>query len=92
MKIPYKNIDELSTAVNNGEVNTLKKAIRAKCLDCSCYLPSEVVECVVTTCPLHAFRLGKNPYRPKREISEEQRAAAKSRIMAYHEKRKQAKQ
>jgi hypothetical protein len=37
------------------------KAIRKKCLDCCCFQPKEVKECPVTTCPLYAFRLGRNP-------------------------------
>ena len=36
-------------------------AIRAKCLDCSCYQPSEVRECPVTTCSLWRFRMGRDP-------------------------------
>lgn len=39
------------------------KAIRAKCLDCSCWQPSEVRNCTAVDCPLHPFRLGKNPNR-----------------------------
>ena len=48
------------------------KAIREKCLECS-GSRNEVKECNVTGCALYAFRLGKNPYRTKRELSEEQR-------------------
>ena len=36
-------------------------AIRMKCLDCSCYQPSEVRECPVTTCDLWRFRMGRDP-------------------------------
>jgi hypothetical protein len=36
-------------------------SIRAKCLDCSCYQPSEVRECPVTTCGLWPFRMGRDP-------------------------------
>jgi hypothetical protein len=39
------------------------KAIRAKCLDCSNYLPSEVRECQITDCPLWEYRMGTNPAR-----------------------------
>ena len=42
---------------------TTLKAIRAKCLDCMCYQPKEVRLCDDTDCPLHRFRLGKNPNR-----------------------------
>jgi hypothetical protein len=40
------------------------KAIRAKCLDCSCYQPKEIRECPITKCALWPYRLGK---RPKKE-------------------------
>ncbi len=50
------------------------KAIRAKCLDCSCDSAEEVRKCPVTECALYPFRFGKNPYRAKREYTEEQKA------------------
>jgi hypothetical protein len=37
------------------------QAIRQKCLDCSCFQPSEVRECPVTTCDLWPYRLGRDP-------------------------------
>lgn len=40
------------------------KAIRAKCLDCTCGQVREVRECTLKTCSLHPYRLGK---RPKKE-------------------------
>ncbi len=39
------------------------KAIRAKCLECSNYQPSEVKNCEIIECPLFTFRFGKNPNR-----------------------------
>ena len=39
------------------------KAIRAKCLDCSAWQPSEVRRCSDLTCPLFSYRFGKNPNR-----------------------------
>lgn len=39
------------------------KAIRLKCLDCSCGSSNEVKLCPVEKCPLYPFRLGKNPNR-----------------------------
>lgn len=41
---------------------TSLKAIRLKCLDCSNGSSNEVKLCPVADCPLHEFRLGKNPY------------------------------
>jgi hypothetical protein len=39
------------------------KAIRAKCLDCSGFQPSEVRRCDIMECSLFPYRLGKNPNR-----------------------------
>ena len=56
------------------------KAIRAKCLDCCCGQVNEVKLCPCPDCPLYPFRLGKNPYRQKRELTEEQKAVARERL------------
>ena len=40
---------------------TPMKAIRAKCLDCSCGSKNEVRFCSVQKCPLYAYRFGKRP-------------------------------
>lgn len=37
------------------------KAIRAKCLDCSCGSATEVRKCVCTSCPLWPLRMGVQP-------------------------------
>ena len=58
------------------------RAIREKCLDCSCQQPIEVKECTVKTCALYPFRMGVNPYRAKRVMSPEQIAKAKVNLMA----------
>lgn len=39
------------------------KAIRAKCLDCTCSQPQEVRLCPCKDCPLHPYRMGHNPNR-----------------------------
>jgi hypothetical protein len=38
------------------------KAIRAKCLDCSCYQVGEVRFCEAVNCPLWPFRAGRHPW------------------------------
>lgn len=48
------------------EVLTPIKAIRAKCMDCSCESFIEVRECNVTDCPLYPYRMG---HRPKKNVS-----------------------
>ncbi len=62
------------------------RAIREKCLDCSCQQPMEVKECTVKTCALHPFRMGKNPYRAKRVMSPEAVARVKVNLMAARAK------
>lgn len=37
------------------------EAIRRKCLDCSCYQPSEVRSCEALECSLWPFRAGRYP-------------------------------
>lgn len=54
------------------------KAIRLKCLDCSGGSSKEVSLCETSGCALHAFRFGRNPWRPRREYSEEE----KERLLA----------
>lgn len=51
------------------------KAIRLKCRDCCNDQVSQIDGCTVKACPLHPFRYGKNPYRTKRELSEERKQA-----------------
>jgi hypothetical protein len=57
---------------------TALKAIRAKCIDCSCYQPTEVKECPVTTCALWPFRMGRgyeDPSKPRDSVACEGDAA-----------------
>ena len=61
------------------------KAIREKCLDCCCGQVNEVKLCTVERCALWPFRFGKNPYRQKREMSDEQRQAAVERLRRARE-------
>lgn len=56
------------------------KAIRAKCLDCVCYQPSLVKECEIETCALFPYRMGRNPNRKKRELTDAQRAELVARL------------
>ena len=55
------------------------KAIREKCLDCCCNSSLEVKLCSISECPLHPYRLGKNPN--KRELTEEQRNEMRERFI-----------
>jgi hypothetical protein len=56
------------------------KAIRERCLDCCVFSASEVRKCVSVDCPSWPFRMGTNPFRAKRVLSDEQRAEASERL------------
>ena len=58
------------------------KAIREKCLECCCGSSTEVKECTAQKCPIYPYRFGKNPFRQKREMTEEQRKAVADRLRA----------
>ena len=60
------------TITKTMESTSVLKAIRLKCLDCCCDSAYEVKLCPCEKCPLHPFRFGKNPYRSKKEYTEEQ--------------------
>lgn len=55
------------------------KAIRLKCLECSCGSSYEVKLCPVTKCALYPFRDGHNPFT-KKEYTPEERAALVARL------------
>lgn len=59
------------------------KAIRKKCLDCCMGQTEEVKQCPIEDCELYPFRFGKNPFRTKRTVSEEQKEAFRSRMENY---------
>lgn len=63
-----------------NEITNPVKAIRAFCLGCSGDSPAEVKNCVIGMCPLYPFRLGKNPYRQRREMTEEQKQVLADRL------------
>jgi hypothetical protein len=56
------------------------KAIRAFCLGCSGDSTAEVKKCPVEKCPLYPFRFGKNPYRQRREMTEEEKRVLADRL------------
>ena len=68
------------------EITSPLKAIRAKCLDCCCEQLNEVKYCPASNCPLHPFRFGKNPFRTKRELTDEQKEVLRQRLEIGHAK------
>lgn len=64
--------------LKNGPEETLPmtswtNAVRNMCFDCSGWNWNEVRLCERTTCFLYGLRLGKNPFRKKRELTDEQK-------------------
>ena len=63
---------------------TPMKAIRQKCLDCSCGSNEEVKNCLAKKCPLYQFRFGykldENGNRRKRDLTDEQRQEMAERL------------
>ena len=57
-----------------------QRAIREKCIDCCCGDTSEVRKCVAVDCALWPFRMGKNPFRKKRELSAEEKRERAERL------------
>lgn len=73
------------------DITSPMKAIRAKCLDCCCDQREEVKLCPATTCPLYPFRLGKNPNRKARILTDEQKKAAAERLAKARKAKKGVK-
>lgn len=59
------------------------KAIREKCLECSCGNSAEVQRCTVESCALYPFRFGKNPYRTGRKMTDEEKERFRTRMEEY---------
>jgi hypothetical protein len=64
------------------------KVIRMKCRDCTNNSVAEIDNCTVKSCPLYPWRMGKNPYRIKKVMTEEQRAIAGARLAKARENKK----
>lgn len=63
-----------------SEITNPIKAIRAFCMECSCGSSTEVKNCTISRCPLYPFRFGKNPYRHRREMTEEEKQMLADRL------------
>lgn len=61
------------------EKTPLLAVIRAKCLDCSSGMTSEVAKCVAASCALWPYRMNHNPF-VTRALSDEQKAEAAERL------------
>jgi hypothetical protein len=68
--------------VDGKKRGTLNYAIRARCLDCVGWVPSEVRACCAMRCPLWPFRMGDNPFRQSRTLSQNQMTALRTKSEA----------
>lgn len=74
--------------MDKTQATSVLKAIKIHCrTNCCCDDMDSWKNCVITECQLHPFRMGKNPFRKKRELSDEQRQAIADRL----EKAREAK-
>ena len=73
------------SGTKEADISSPGKAIRAKCLDCSGGSSDNVKTCPVTSCPLYPFRLGSNPFRKKKEYTEEQKQQMAERLKIARE-------
>ncbi|MDE2097133.1 MAG: hypothetical protein KGL39_07795 [Patescibacteria group bacterium] len=55
-------------------------AIKYRCLDCCGHNRVEVRRCTAVTCVSWPFRMGTNPWREKRQMSDEEKQRAAERL------------
>ena len=74
--------------MKHEQPTSVLQAIKKHCrTDCCCDDMESWKECNATDCMLHPFRMGKNPFRKKRELTDKQRKAIADRL----EKAREAK-
>lgn len=84
--------DEITGLSYEGEIiKSVQKAIKAKCLDCCAFQRDEVKLCTSNSCPLWPFRNGKNPYKAKKVLTEEQKEANRARLKKARERKLNSK-
>lgn len=76
--------------VDGKPIQNPVKAIRAFCIDCCGGSSNEVKLCTAPNCVLYPFRLGRNPFRTKRIMTDEQRAAATERLAKARQNKQNA--
>lgn len=66
--------------------NSPLRRIRKYCVEICCVgSKHEVKECPITDCPLYDMRFGKNIFRTKRVMTDEQKAASTERLRKSRE-------
>lgn len=77
------NMDSNQLSGIHQKMNPMK-VIRKHCLSCCCESPKEVRLCPVVKCHLHPYRMGKNPFRKSKVLTDEQRNEMVDRIKGDH--------
>jgi hypothetical protein len=75
-----RKVTEAEWSLAGIAAEPIMDVIRAKCLDCSARQDAEIRKCVAINCALWPYRMGANPLRAKRSMTDEQRAAAGERL------------
>ena len=76
--------DELQ-ALGHERMSPLK-ALRLRCVDCCAGSTYEVRRCTAVECPSWPFRLGRSPWREKKVLTDEERAAFSQRMAERRQK------
>lgn len=66
----------------------LLKVIRKKCLDCAGNSEAEIRRCTAVSCELWPYRMGKNPLRKRKELTQDQKEKLVQRMNMAREKKK----
>lgn len=67
------------TSTESKKMSPLR-AIKLRCIDCCGGSYSEVKVCPSVNCALYPFRTGRNPFREKRVMTDEQRQQLAERL------------
>lgn len=69
------------------EMLPILSVIRARCVDCSGGSQTEVRYCTAIKCVLWPYRMGTNPFREKKVLSQERRNKLKDQLAKGREKK-----
>lgn len=64
----------------DNEIKSPLKTIREYCLTCCCESAYEVKACPAKDCKLYAYRLGHDPRREKRVLTDQERQTMRDRF------------
>jgi len=69
-----------SDGTREGKKITPLNSIRAYCLWCCCESKKDVRQCSAKCCTLYPFRLGKNPFQKRKELTVEEKQKISNRL------------